>query len=61
MLSCRRAEYSDDDDDDVYSADKNDCDPNPCRNYGRCIDYIGEFQCQCVGGWKGKTCILREY
>ena len=46
----------------LFETDKNDCGPiNPCRNMGRCIDLIGEFRCDCVNNWKGKTCILRKY
>lgn len=40
--------------------DKNECEPNPCRNNGTCIDGDADFSCECRGGWKGKTCSLRN-
>eukprot|EP00992_Anisonema_acinus_P002167 TRINITY_DN10596_c0_g1_i1.p1 TRINITY_DN10596_c0_g1~~TRINITY_DN10596_c0_g1_i1.p1 ORF type:complete len:545 (-),score=103.49 TRINITY_DN10596_c0_g1_i1:111-1691(-) len=32
------------------------CDPNPCRNNGRCFSSRGEFLCDCQDGWKGFLC-----
>lgn len=43
-----------------YISDKNECEPNPCRNNGTCIDGDADFSCECHGGWKGKTCSLRH-
>ena len=33
-----------------------DCDPNPCKNGGTCVDGIGSFICNCKDGFKGLTC-----
>jgi hypothetical protein len=43
-----------------YTADKNECSPNPCRNGGFCIDLVADFVCECINGWKGKTCTLSK-
>ena len=43
-----------------FFTDKNACRPNPCRNHGNCIDQSTGYICQCVGGWKGKTCTLSK-
>lgn len=32
-----------------------DCDPNPCER-GECVDLVGDYQCECPGGWAGKDC-----
>lgn len=38
------------------SADINDCESNPCRNGGTCIDGINSYTCICSGGWEGAHC-----
>ena len=43
-----------------HPTDRNDCDPNPCRNNGSCSDRVADFWCACRDGWKGKTCALRD-
>jgi hypothetical protein len=32
------------------------CSPNPCENEGRCKAELNTFECECVPGFKGKTC-----
>ncbi|KAJ8285050.1 hypothetical protein COCON_G00039000 [Conger conger] len=34
----------------------NDCESNPCRNGGTCIDKVGVYQCICGDGWEGLHC-----
>jgi jagged-like protein len=41
-------------------ADTDDCNANPCRNNGTCVDRIADFECNCKNGWKGKTCSLKD-
>ena len=42
----------------LFISDKNECDPNPCRNSGRCIDQVAGYFCECAYGWKGRNCML---
>ncbi|KAH9375943.1 hypothetical protein HPB48_012583 [Haemaphysalis longicornis] len=37
---------------------RDECQPNPCHNGGKCTDLIADFLCECQGQWKGKTCNL---
>uniref|UniRef100_A0A1B0CSV8 Putative fibrillin n=1 Tax=Lutzomyia longipalpis TaxID=7200 RepID=A0A1B0CSV8_LUTLO len=37
----------------------NTCTPNPCSNGGICFDGVGDFTCECLPGWAGKTCSER--
>ncbi|PAV84384.1 hypothetical protein WR25_16440 [Diploscapter pachys] len=35
----------------------NPCDPNPCKNYGRCEPTLAAFKCHCeMTGYEGETC-----
>ncbi|XP_030635392.1 protein jagged-1a isoform X2 [Chanos chanos] len=34
----------------------NDCESNPCRNGGTCIDKVNVYQCICADGWEGANC-----
>ncbi|KAG7462857.1 hypothetical protein MATL_G00189190 [Megalops atlanticus] len=34
----------------------NDCESNPCRNGGTCIDKVSVYQCICADGWEGVHC-----
>uniref|UniRef100_A0A671QS72 Delta-like protein n=1 Tax=Sinocyclocheilus anshuiensis TaxID=1608454 RepID=A0A671QS72_9TELE len=34
----------------------NDCESNPCRNGGTCIDKVNVYQCICADGWEGVHC-----
>uniref|UniRef100_A0A7N6AB15 Delta-like protein n=1 Tax=Anabas testudineus TaxID=64144 RepID=A0A7N6AB15_ANATE len=34
----------------------NDCESNPCRNGGTCIDKVSVYQCICGDGWEGVHC-----
>lgn len=37
-------------------ADINDCESNPCKNGGTCIDGINTYKCICSDGWEGTYC-----
>ena len=32
------------------------CNPNPCKNGGKCTPNGDKFTCSCTAGWKGDTC-----
>ncbi|XP_068599575.1 protein crumbs homolog 1 [Brachionichthys hirsutus] len=32
------------------------CEPNPCRNGGRCRDLFNAYNCSCAEGWAGSRC-----
>ncbi|XP_004634360.2 protein jagged-1 [Octodon degus] len=34
----------------------NDCESNPCRNGGTCIDGVNSYKCICSDGWEGAYC-----
>ncbi|XP_054159895.1 LOW QUALITY PROTEIN: cubilin-like [Oppia nitens] len=34
----------------------NECQSNPCRNGGSCVDTYNGFICQCIDAWEGPTC-----
>ncbi|KAK6489542.1 protein jagged-1b-like [Huso huso] len=34
----------------------NDCESNPCKNGGTCIDKVNIYQCICGDGWEGVHC-----
>ncbi|KAK9393609.1 coagulation factor IX [Crotalus adamanteus] len=38
--------------------DGDQCDPNPCKNGGRCKDDTNDYVCWCPGGFEGKSCEL---
>ena len=33
-----------------------ECQSNPCKNNGTCIDLIGSFNCNCTAGFNGTQC-----
>ena len=33
-----------------------DCTPNPCRNFGHCVEKSGKYTCQCTPGFTGRYC-----
>lgn len=35
---------------------QNECNSNPCRNGGTCIDAYNGYICQCPTAWEGSTC-----
>lgn len=37
-------------------ADVDDCETNPCKNGGKCIDGINSYTCNCAAGYVGKDC-----
>ncbi|XP_013908296.1 PREDICTED: coagulation factor IX [Thamnophis sirtalis] len=41
----------------VY-VDGDQCEPNPCKNGGRCKDDTNDYTCWCPGGFDGKSCEL---
>ena len=36
--------------------DINDCEPNPCKNAGECVDGVASFTCVCRPGYGGPDC-----
>ncbi|CAH1775425.1 unnamed protein product [Owenia fusiformis] len=34
----------------------NECQSNPCRNGGTCVDQFNSFFCRCPSNWQGVTC-----
>ena len=36
--------------------DRDDCNPNPCKNNGICNDLIASFSCDCPAGYSGPQC-----
>ena len=40
----------------VFVSDINDCEDNPCRNGGSCIDGVNDFTCNCTSGLTGRVC-----
>ena len=41
----------------VFLSDSQVCDPNPCKNHGRCVSSSdGFFKCRCVAGFTGQMC-----
>ena len=44
-----------------YFTDIDDCVPNPCKFNGTCIDQINDYTCDCVDGFRGKTCDESKY
>ncbi|KAK5908206.1 hypothetical protein CgunFtcFv8_016283 [Champsocephalus gunnari] len=32
------------------------CEPNPCRNGGKCVNEGNDFDCQCPAGFRGRFC-----
>jgi len=39
----------------------NTCKANPCENGGSCQVTWNDFECTCLPGWKGRTCLEKEY
>lgn len=40
--------------------DINDCESNPCKNGGTCIDGVNSYKCICSDGWEGAFCETSE-
>ena len=36
--------------------DINECESNPCKNNGTCVDEINDYNCTCKDGFVGKSC-----
>ena len=41
---------------DIYIADLDECESDPCRNNGICHDKFGKYVCTCNNGFTGKLC-----
>lgn len=37
-------------------SDTNECQSNPCRNNGQCVDLVGSFRCDCPPAFRGPRC-----
>ena len=52
----------------VFLSEKNECDPNPCMNNGKCVDGVQNYTCNCIslleGGvrnfYTGRNCAESE-
>ena len=44
-----------------YITDIDDCASNPCKFNGTCIDEITDYTCDCVDGYRGKSCEESKY
>lgn len=44
----------------VFVSDINDCESNPCKNGGTCIDGVNSYKCICSDGWEGAYCETSE-
>jgi hypothetical protein len=40
----------------ISSTETNECDPNPCKNCGTCIDLVYDHKCKCDYGFYGDHC-----
>ena len=40
----------------VYILYSDECEPDPCKNNGTCVDGINSYTCQCHVGYTGNTC-----
>jgi hypothetical protein len=36
--------------------DINECNQDVCKNGGKCINYLGGYQCECAPGYSGTNC-----
>lgn len=43
-----------------FLLDINDCESNPCKNGGTCIDGVNSYKCICSDGWEGAYCETSE-
>lgn len=41
-----------------YVSDIDDCQPNPCKNNGVCVDGINSYTCDCTHGFIGDNCSI---
>ena len=36
--------------------DIDDCQPQPCKNNGTCVDLVNAYECICVAGFNDTNC-----
>ena len=42
-------------------SDIDDCQSNPCKNDGVCVDGVNSFSCNCAHGFIGDDCSTSKY
>ena len=40
----------------ILIPDLDECESDPCRNNGTCLDKLGKYVCTCDNGFTGKNC-----
>ena len=45
----------------IFTSDVNECDSNPCRNGGTCVDAMSKYTCSCKTGFSGTHCEHGRY
>ena len=40
----------------IYISDLDECNSNPCQNYGVCKDDVNHYTCSCLDGFAGLNC-----
>ena len=45
----------------LFPLDKSECGADTCKNGGKCVDLINDFECECTGDFSGKTCERSKY
>ena len=42
----------------LCEVDINECETNPCRNNGTCINLVNDYSCNCTNNWTGRNCSI---